>query len=32
MKLMSPNNGRPPRMEAVGTVGDNESDRVPVNE
>jgi L-fuculose-phosphate aldolase len=32
MKLMSPSNGRPPRMEAVSTVGDNAPDRVPVNE
>jgi L-fuculose-phosphate aldolase len=31
MKLMSPSNGRPPRMEAVGTVGDNEPDSVPIN-
>ena len=25
MKLMSPSNGHPPRMEAVGTIGDNAS-------
>lgn len=32
MTAVSPTNGHPPRMEAVGTIGDNAPDRVPVNE
>ncbi len=32
MKSVSQGNGHPPRMEAVGTIGDNVPDRVPVNE
>jgi L-fuculose-phosphate aldolase len=32
MKLTNPSNGHPPRMEAVGTIGDDMPDRVPVNE
>jgi L-fuculose-phosphate aldolase len=32
MKAAAPHNGHPPRIEPVGTIGDNNPERVPVNE